>query len=212
MHIYVCVLHVTDYSYGDKTPQPLLQCNSMVPSELDWLSKVAITSSSKNFTRSSSSYSGHTTVNGRNGWVEYAIDIPVTGRYHLNVKYNSKESRPLKLIINKTTVCSKFANGTTGTWSEKYKARKDCYGPFEMTKGRNILRLETEGCFPHLLGFGLKPYDATLARVFLSTKPEALRALMESIQVIIESCILHHQCKSHMQCAFPTNDHKVSQS
>ena len=181
----------------------------MMSSDLDWLSKEAVLSSSKNFNRSSSNYSGHTIVNGRDGWVEYAIDIPVTGRYHLEAKYNAKDSRPLKLIINKTTVCSKFANGTTGTWSEKYKARKECYGPFEMTKGHNILRLETEGYFPHLLGFGLKPYDITLARVFLSTKSEALRVLMESILVIIEA----YHVKSHMQSAFlrtTTNSPKLN--
>ena len=137
----------------------------MMPIVLKWESKEAIINSSKNFVRSHSSWGQHSIVEGRNGYVEYAVDVPEAGKYSLSVNYNAQSSRPLTLRLNQTTVSGSIADGTTGTWSQRFKAKRDWYGPFEMKQGRNILRLETKGHFPHLLDFALKACAATLFRV-----------------------------------------------
>ena len=126
----------------------------MMPVALEWKSKEAIINSSPNFFRGEVSL-----VNGTNGFVEYVVKVPAEGKYNLGVHYNAEDSRRLTLRLNQTTVSESIAEGTTGTWWEGSKARMDWYGPFTMKQGRNVVRFESKGFFPHLLDFALKPYE-----------------------------------------------------
>ena len=119
-----------------------------------WAASERVLASSENFCPASEDWAGHTVVDGNNGWVEYSIpEITEQGSYELLIQYNAEEGRPLKLTVNDEIVTENAADGTTGTWKDKSMAREDKYGPFALAAGgSNKFRLDTDACFPHLVG------------------------------------------------------------
>lgn len=110
-------------------------------------------SACKHFSGNDPAWGGHSVVHGKAGWVEYAIETDSARSVMIAVQYNGKDSRPLRLSLNSTVVEENFAPGATGTWKDQRMLRWDEAGPFDLPAGTTLMRLETDGYFPHLKQF-----------------------------------------------------------
>jgi len=78
------------------------------------------------------------------GFAEYDVELEEAGDYQLELRYAAVDSRPMVLTINGTVVDTNVAAHTTGTWfadSQTWFVE----GVFELSAGKNIIRLAREG-------------------------------------------------------------------
>ncbi|HEV3415534.1 MAG TPA: hypothetical protein VG056_01920, partial [Pirellulales bacterium] len=92
---------------------------------------------------------GGVLTGGEHGWAEFDFNVPIAGKYRLELCYAAAEPRPLKVSLNGSVVKERAATDVTGNgfpdgqrWSRE--------GVFRLRQGRNTLRLEAEGPYPHL--------------------------------------------------------------
>ena len=71
------------------------------------------------------------------------------GLYHLELCYAAAESRPLRLKLNGTVIKERAAAEVTGNWFPEGQ-RQFPERDVTLRAGKNTLRLETDGAFPHL--------------------------------------------------------------
>jgi len=110
------------------------------------------TSAAENFKAEAKQWGGHSVVEGTNGWVEYEFTAEAACQAVVAVKFNAKDARPLVLSLNGTQVCSDFASGVSGSWKNSDKlVWGEASVPCAVAAGTNMLRLESEGYFPHLM-------------------------------------------------------------
>jgi outer membrane protein assembly factor BamB len=86
---------------------------------------------------------------GDHGWAEFDVVAPKAGLYRLELCYAAAESRPLRLKLNGVVVKERVAVEITGNWFPEGQ-RQFPEGDVSLRQGKNKLRLESDGMFPHL--------------------------------------------------------------
>jgi hypothetical protein len=88
--------------------------------------------------------------------VEWDVALPAAARWRLFVRYAAEESRPLVLSLNGVAREQHVLDSVTGGWKPDALAWLDL-GALELGGGRNVLRFERDGAFPHLDALVLVP-------------------------------------------------------
>ncbi|MEZ6196883.1 MAG: DUF1549 domain-containing protein [Planctomycetota bacterium] len=114
----------------------------------------------------------HTTEPGRQ-YLEFDLDVPVTGDYRLELRYAAKEARPMRWAIDGRAGEGEVAGATTGGWMPDDQ-RWDEGIPLRLEAGRRVLRLERDGAVPHLDKIALRPVEMPWSSADL--RPEVVRA------------------------------------
>ena len=96
-------------------------------------------------------WDGLVVCHGRNGMQQWDVKIRKPGAYHIHFEYASGQVRPVRLFINDEQQKGSFLARDTGGFFAR-DLRWDTYGPFELRKGKNTIRITTGGHMPHLAG------------------------------------------------------------
>jgi len=95
-------------------------------------------------------------VEGQGGWAEYEVLVKdEVADYTFEIEMNARDPRPLRLMVNGRLVDAIFANGTTGSWWQTSMMRSFAFGPYTLGGGKTLIRMETDGYFPHVRGLRL---------------------------------------------------------
>jgi hypothetical protein len=90
-------------------------------------------------------------------FAEYAVDVPCAGRYRLDVRLASMESRPLRVLVDGVQQLASVLAVTTGDWFPKDQ-RWFPAGELHLDAGAHVLRLEAVTAnVPHLHRWLLTP-------------------------------------------------------
>ena len=96
-------------------------------------------------------------MNGTRGWAEYRLPAFGLGviSVRLLLKYAAEDRRPLQVLLNGEAIPGKICDGMTLGWTDStWGISPD----FILNSGNpHILRLETEGYFPHLSELAMTP-------------------------------------------------------
>ncbi len=95
---------------------------------------------------------------GGTQFAAYDLTFPDAGRLLLEIRYAAEESRPVRVILDGKVVAESALGEVTGSWKLEGQ-RWAAVGPLEVRAGRNVLRIEREGDFPHLDQLLLVPAD-----------------------------------------------------
>ncbi len=96
---------------------------------------------------------------GANGYAEWDIPIPQAAAYQVELRYASAEQRPVRVLLNGKILLREAANQSTGSFNpdgQKWEAQ----GVFLLSNGKNTLRIEADGNFPHIDKILLIPYKS----------------------------------------------------
>ncbi|MGF1579848.1 MAG: DUF1549 domain-containing protein [Gemmataceae bacterium] len=88
---------------------------------------------------------------------EYDV-VTKAGVFQLDIRYAAADSRPVKLSINGKLVKQNAAGNVTGSWypdSQKWAVE----GLYFLKAGKNVIRLECAGPFPHFDKLALARYE-----------------------------------------------------
>ncbi|HTE17025.1 MAG TPA: DUF1549 domain-containing protein, partial [Armatimonadota bacterium] len=80
---------------------------------------------------------------------EYELSVPEAGPYQLDLRFASADARSLRIYINDLLVHSAGAASSTGGFFPDAQ-RWSAEGVFPLHAGKNRIRLEREGPFPHI--------------------------------------------------------------
>ncbi|QDU96660.1 outer membrane protein assembly factor BamB family protein [Lignipirellula cremea] len=108
----------------------------------------------------------------RPAFVEYDLQLPAEGDYEVRVRYAAFASRPLTLSINGQTLRGYIAGEQTGGNDLEHQ-RWFTLGKFPFREGKNVVRMETSGDFPHVDQLTLDPVNPIKppAETTASTEP-----------------------------------------
>ena len=98
-------------------------------------------------------------LSGEHGWAEFDFASPRTGVYQLELRYAAATSRPLRLTLNGIVVKERAAAEITGNWFPEGQ-QQFAEANVTLRQGRNTLRLESEGAFPHVSRIAFVPAKA----------------------------------------------------
>ena len=87
---------------------------------------------------------------GRGGFMEWEFEV-AGGSYYIHFLYCSGERRPCRMSINGREQGGEVLAETTGGFMPTDLAWRT-YGPVDLVKGRNRLRITAEGLMPHFKG------------------------------------------------------------
>jgi len=141
------------------------------------------TNACKHFRPGDARWGGHSIVEGTHGWVEYTIENEAARSAMIAIEFNAKDSRPLQLTLNNQLVCDDFATGTTGTWKDQKMLRWHEVGPFDFPIGTSVLRLSTDGFFPHLKQLRVTVHPPAYNAISCMLAMEAKSALEDGCDV-----------------------------
>lgn len=115
-------------------------------------------------------WDGLVVCHGQNGMQAWACDIERAGDYYLHIRYASGERRSVRLSINGRQQSGRYLKRDTGGFHPR-DLEWDTYGPFRFSKGKNRIRISTQGLMPHLAGLVIsdrrrKPDDEVFADLF----------------------------------------------
>jgi hypothetical protein len=82
-------------------------------------------------------------------FVEYDLTFAAPARLRLELRYAAEESRALRVLLDGTPVVESALAETTGGWKSEAQ-RWTSVALLDARAGRNVLRLERAGAFPHL--------------------------------------------------------------
>lgn len=85
----------------------------------------------------------------RANMAEWEIVSPANGNYMLKVTYASLESRPMRLLVNKTLVNANACGRVTGGWDPGSR-QEESEGTVAIRRGLNKIRLESDHYCPHI--------------------------------------------------------------
>ncbi len=94
-------------------------------------------------------------------FAEYDIEIAEAGAYQLELRFAAAESRPVRIAINGRAVRSDAAGKVTGSWfpdTQTWFAE----GIFKLDGGKNTIRLERAGPFPHFDKMAIIPKKSSV--------------------------------------------------
>ena len=80
---------------------------------------------------------------------EYDVDVEQAGVFQIELRYAAAAARPIKLLINGELVKSDAAGKVTGSWNPDTQTW-EILGLFPLDAGKNVIRLECAGPFPHI--------------------------------------------------------------
>ncbi|MFQ5730480.1 MAG: DUF1553 domain-containing protein [Planctomycetaceae bacterium] len=80
---------------------------------------------------------------------EYDVSVKTAGHYQLELRYAAAAARPMMLFVNGVLVKSDAAGNATGSWHPD-KQTWEIQGFFRLKAGKNTIRLERAGPFPHV--------------------------------------------------------------
>ncbi len=92
---------------------------------------------------------------GEGGFMEWTPEVQ-GGPYYVHFLYCSGQHRPCRLSVNGEQQPGDVLGETTGGFMPAHLAWKT-YGPFTLAKGKNQIRIATDGYMPHLKGVCLSP-------------------------------------------------------
>ena len=76
-------------------------------------------------------------------FVEYEITAPQAGKYRVEMRYASKSTRPLKLLVNDQLALGNLCRSTTKDWKPQHQAWFPL-GEIELQQGANRVRFEAD--------------------------------------------------------------------
>jgi hypothetical protein len=82
-------------------------------------------------------------------FTEYEVPLETAGVYQVEIRYAAAAARPIKLFINGDLVKSDAAGRVTGSWNPDTQTW-EIVGLFSLAAGKNLIRLECAGPFPHI--------------------------------------------------------------
>ncbi len=82
-------------------------------------------------------------------FAEYDLSFDAPGRRTLEVRLAAEESRPLRVLLDGRTLFDAALAKPTGSWQVDGQ-RWYTVGPIDVHAGRNVLRLERDGPWPHV--------------------------------------------------------------
>ena len=81
---------------------------------------------------------------------EYDVELPIAGRYQVELRYAAMESRPVHLLVNGKLVAENAAPAITGTWMPDTQLW-EAQGIYEFAAGKNTFKIERlDGPLPHI--------------------------------------------------------------
>jgi hypothetical protein len=92
------------------------------------------------------------------GFVEYDVDVLTSANYQVKLRYASAAARPLRLSVDGKVISDHAANGETGGFDPNHQNWENT-AVVSLTRGRHVLRLDTDGVFPHLDALRLESTD-----------------------------------------------------
>jgi len=109
---------------------------------------------------------------GERGMQQWTVDVETPGPHYVHLQYASGEPRPVKLSINGTPSDTPVLGQNTGGFFARH-LKWEVAGPFELRKGENTIRIETEGLMPHPAGLVVSESAKNLdERAFAKLFPE----------------------------------------
>jgi len=116
---------------------------------------------------------------------EYDIEAPAAGAYQLELRYAAAESRGVAVLLNGTPAATAAAS-VTGTWYPDTQTW-EVVGLLPLAAGRNVLRLERDGPFPHLDKLALIPFALPPgAAIGTLATPEQLAAERQLLPTVVK--------------------------
>jgi hypothetical protein len=89
-------------------------------------------------------------------YTEHVFDVHAEGVYQIELRYAAAEARPVRLLLNGALRVSEAAGTATGTWFPDSQAWS-AMAMVVLKTGRNTIRLESDGPFPHFDKLALVP-------------------------------------------------------
>ena len=89
-------------------------------------------------------------------FVVYDVNVTHPGLWKLEIRRAALEARPCKIFINGLLMSTEGAGGISGGWYPEHQAWK-VEGAFPLHMGRNEIRIERAGYFPHIDKIRLTP-------------------------------------------------------
>ena len=83
---------------------------------------------------------------GKDGWVEYQLDIPATGNYKLYLRYQTFQDASLSFSVNGKEIASKKIPNTSKQWITSHF-------PVELSSGKQVLRITCSTASPVALNW-----------------------------------------------------------
>lgn len=96
-------------------------------------------------------YSGLVVCHGLNGMQQWDAHVAKSGAYYIHAYYASAGPRAVTLTINGRPQRGRFLGRATGGYQKAHLAW-ETLGPFELKRGKNVIRINTAGYMPHLGG------------------------------------------------------------
>ncbi|MCX6631400.1 MAG: hypothetical protein NTW28_27625 [Candidatus Solibacter sp.] len=82
-------------------------------------------------------------------FAEYDIEIPKSTNYSVEIRCASAGPRPVRVLVDGQLVTEHGAEGTTGGFLPEHQKWLEG-GVVSLTRGKHMLRLESDGVFPHI--------------------------------------------------------------
>jgi hypothetical protein len=92
---------------------------------------------------------------GQGGFMEWVFDVQ-GGSYYVHFLYCSGQRRPCRMKVNATILPADVLDGVTSGFMPSDLAWAT-YGPFQLQKGRNTVRISAEGFMPHFKSLHISP-------------------------------------------------------
>ena len=105
------------------------------------------------------------TLNRLNGILTVKVNIPKSGLYMLNMKYNSLDTPKLKLKVNDNIYDNNFCNTKTGSLDYIISINYQ-NGPYHFKEGENILKIYSLGRFPEIYEMTMNEYSPLPLQVY----------------------------------------------
>jgi len=110
-----------------------------------------LSAKSKNVVPVDKRWDGLVVCHGTDGMQQWTVDIRKPGPHYLHFHYASGERRPVSLFINDSKTKRAVLKSNTGGFFVRNLAW-EAFGPFDLRKGENTIRITAEGHMPHLAG------------------------------------------------------------
>lgn len=94
--------------------------------------------------------------NARPNSAEFVVYAAVAGAYQLEAEYAAASARPVKLLIDQSSIRDSALSTATGGWTNEFLKWNEV-GRVSLRQGPNTLRIERPDVFPHIRAFRFVP-------------------------------------------------------
>jgi len=139
-----------------------------------------MTAKSANIVPADATWSYLSVCYGGNGHQQWTAEVKQPGKHYVHFRFSSGERRPCRLSINGKQLPGEVAADTTGGFYAEHLAWKT-YGPFDLVKGKNTIRLDAAGHMPHFRGLVVSPEEkladkSVLGKIVAAKIPASLKS------------------------------------